>query len=53
MPPQKKSDRSRAASPYIDLTTPSTHSQDDSDTEEMDNNNIYGREYYNTNEDFS
>jgi hypothetical protein len=50
---RKKSDRSRATSPYIDLTTASTHSQDDSDPEEMDNNNIYRREYDNTNEDFS
>jgi hypothetical protein len=35
------------------LTTASTHSQDDSDSEEMDIDNIYGREYDNTNEDFS
>ncbi len=51
--PKKKSDRSHAASPHIDLTTASTHSQDNSDAEEMDNNNFYGREYDNTNEDFS
>jgi hypothetical protein len=50
---QKKSDCSRAASPCIDLTTASTHSQDDSNAEEMDNNNIYRREYDDTNEDFS
>ncbi len=31
----------------------STHSQDDSDAEELDNNGIYGREYDNTDEDFS
>ncbi len=50
---KKKSDRSRATSPYIDLTTASTHSQDDFNAEEMDNDNIYGREYDDTNEDFS
>ncbi len=35
------------------MTTASTYSQDGSDAEEMDNNNIYGREYDGTNEDFS
>jgi hypothetical protein len=35
------------------LSTASTHSQDNSDAEKLDNGGIYGREYDDTNEDFS
>jgi hypothetical protein len=50
---QKKSGQSCAASTYVDLSMASTHSQDNSGAEELDNNGIYGREYDKTNEDFS
>jgi hypothetical protein len=50
---QKKSGQSCAASTYVNLSTASTHSQNNSDAEEPDNDGIFGREYDNTNEDFS
>ncbi len=49
----KKINHSRATSSYVDLPTASTHSHDNSDDEELDNECIYGKEYDDTNEDFS